>query len=268
MLFYLLACQLSSEPQSEVPSARPLIERSQFEPLPWPKEGVLIKEAVSLETCLNRVPSCQCWMGTDLKEECAPQYLYEVLDIPHLMSESMRQHTWTEDCPVPLEDLRLLRMIHWTDSGSVQWGEMILTKRVVEDAANIFQDLYLQRFPIHSLKPAWQYLGSDEDSMADNNSSAFNCRKVKGSTRWSEHSFGESIDINPLWNPWVKGERIYPKNSMAFVSRKSAFPGMINEGDPIVGIFEQHGWRWGSQKVGVKDYQHFSRADHESVYQP
>ena len=67
------------------------------------------------------------------KEQCAPQYIYEILDIPHLMSESMRQHTWTEECLIPLEDLRLLRMIHWTEAGVVQWGEMILTERVVRD---------------------------------------------------------------------------------------------------------------------------------------
>ena len=267
MLFFLLACQLSPQPQPQIPSEQPFVERSQFAPLPWPKEGVLLKASLSLEACLDTVPSCQCWMGKDLKEQCAPQYVYEILEIPHLMSESMRQHTWTEACPVPLEDLRLLRMIHWTESGAVQWGEIILTKRVVADAAAIFEDIYQHRFPIHSLKPAWEYRGNDEDSMADNNSSAFNCRKVKGSLRWSEHSFGESIDINPLWNPWVRGERIYPKNSGQFVSRTPPIEGMINEGDPIISIFEQHGWRWGSQKTGVRDYQHFSRADHETVYE-
>ena len=268
MLLFILACQSSSPQQPEPLSDNVVVEMPKYEPLPWPKEGVLLKEPVNLEACLDRVPSCQCWMGTELKEECGPQYIYEILELPHLMSESMRQHTWTEECPTSLEDLRLLRMLHWTETGSVQWGEVVLTKRVVTEAAAIFQDLYLQRFPIHSLKPAVEYRGSDENSMADNNSSSFNCRKVKGSSRWSEHSFGEAIDINPLWNPWVKGDRIYPKNAGQFVSRATKIPGMINEGDLIVEIFEQHGWRWGSQKPGVKDYQHFSRADHEMVYEP
>ena len=173
-------------------------------------------------------------MGTGYKEECGPQYIYEIIEIPHLMSEEMRQHTWTGIVQRSLEDLRLLRMLHWTEKGAVQWGEIVLTKRVITAAASIFQDLYLQRFPIHSLKPAVEYRGSDEASMADNNSSAFNCRKVKGSNRWSEHSFGEAIDINPLWNPWVKGERIYPKNAGQFALSSHADSGMINEGDPIV----------------------------------
>ena len=46
------------------------------------------------------------------------------------MSEEMRQHTWTEECPTKIDDLRLLRMLHWTDKGSVQWGEIVLTNRV------------------------------------------------------------------------------------------------------------------------------------------
>ena len=267
MLFLFFACQveLPNEPQRPSNlSTRTLAP--QFEPLPWPKEGTLLKKSVSLDRCLAVVPSCQCWIGDDLKETCAPQYVSETLELPHLMFEQIRLHTWNDDCPVHVEDLRLLRVLHWTENGAVQWGELILTERVASDASNIFQELYAERFPIHSLKPAFHYQGSDEASMADNNSSAFNCRKVKGSNRWSEHSFGESIDINPLWNPWVKGERIYPKNAADFVARTQNQPGMINEGDKIIEIFERYGWRWGSLKTGVNDYQHFSRADHEEVY--
>ena len=172
MLFFILACQSSSQQQTEPLSDSVVVPLTQYEPLPWPKEGVLLKESVVFETCLDIVPSCQCWMGTGYKEECGPQYIYEIIEIPHLMSEEMRQHTWTRDCPTKSEDLRLLRMLHWTEKGAVQWGEIVLTKRVITAAASIFQDLYLQRFPIHSLKPAVEYGGSDEASMADNNSSA------------------------------------------------------------------------------------------------
>ena len=268
MLFLFFACQVEPLNDPQEPSglgARTSLV-SRFEPLPWPKEGALLKKPVSLDGCLDVVPSCQCWIGEDLKEACAPQYVSEITELPHLMAEQIRQHTWSDDCPVSLDDLRLLRVLHWTDTGSVQWGEVIVTERVVSDASNVFQDLYADRFPIHSLKPALHYQGSDEASMADNNSSAFNCRKVKGSSRWSEHSFGESIDINPLWNPWVKGERIYPKNARDFALRTQDQPGMIKQGDRIVEIFEEYGWRWGSQKTGVSDYQHFSRADHEEIY--
>jgi|GEM_PF-2136762 len=266
MLLFLFSCQseVDNSLQDSVIESAP---RTVFEPLPWPKEGVLLEKPTTLDACLNKVPSCECWFE-EKEEQCAPQFISEMVELPHLLSERMRSHTWTEDCPVAIEDLRLLRVLHWTETGKVQWGSLVLTNRVVEDARQIFQELYGLRFPIHSLKPAVEYEGSDDDSMADNNSSAFNCRKVKGSNRWSEHSYGESIDINPLWNPWVKGSRIYPKNAGNYVDRTLTIQGMIQKEDPIVSIFESHGWRWGSQKTGVSDYQHFSRSDHESVYTP
>ena len=81
------------------------------------------------------------------------------------------------------------------------------------------------------IKPAVEYRGSDEASMADNNSSAFNCRKVKGSNRWSKHSFGEAIDINPLWNPWVKRRTDISKERWSVrLSEATTILGMINEG--------------------------------------
>ena len=70
MLLFIFACQFSPQ-QSEPLSDKVSVEVQQFEPLPWPKEGVLLREPVNLERCLDRVPSCQCWMGTELKEECA-----------------------------------------------------------------------------------------------------------------------------------------------------------------------------------------------------
>ena len=101
--------------------------------------------------------------------------------------------------------------------------------------------------------------------MADNNTSAFNCRKVRGTNFWSEHAYGEAIDINPLWNPWVKGTKVLPKNSQKFVER-IARPGVMTEGSEVISVFEKQGWQWGSQKTGIKDYQHFSRFDHITVY--
>ena len=51
---------------------------------------------------------------------------------------------------------------------------------------------------------------SDARSMAANNTSAFNCRYVSGTTRWSEHAYGLAIDINPIQNPYVKGSTVDP----------------------------------------------------------
>ena len=221
MLFFILACQSSSPQQTEPLSDNVVVEMPQYEPLPC-KRRCVAQESVSLETCLDRVPSCQCWMGSALKEECGPQYIYEIIEIPHLMSEEMRQHTWTEECPTKLEDLRLLRMLHWTDKGSVQWGEVVLTERVITAAASIFQDLYLQRFPIHSLKPAVEYRGSDEASMADNNSSASTVGRSKEaidgrSILWRGYRYQSTVE-----SVGERGTNL-PENSGEFASRETRF---------------------------------------------
>lgn len=265
ILSIIFACQ----PDSTVyvnPVVEPIQPVVRYEPPPLPKEGVVLSEMKSMDACLDSVPSCEC---LDLEfEQCYPQFVSEAKNLPHLMQEAMMGVTWEEGCPIPLEDLRLVRVLHWTENEQIQWGDMVVTERVVSDIQKLFKGLYQLRFPIHSLKPAHIYNGSDEQSMADNNTSVFNCRKVRGTSNWSEHSYGESIDINPLWNPWVKGAKVLPQNAERFVNREMVISGMINEGDATIEVFTQNGWMWGSQKKGIKDYQHFSRMDHTEIYAP
>ena len=100
--------------------------------------------------------------------------------------------------------------------------------------------------------------GSDDASMKANNTSAFNCRNIKNTNRYSQHSYGEAIDVNPLWNPWVKGTLVDPPEGQDFLDRTSDLPGLIRDGDPIVKIFAEKGWKWGGYWTSRKDYQHFS----------
>lgn len=50
------------------------------------------------------------------------------------------------------------------------------------------------------------YDADDERSMTANNTSAFCYRTVAGSTKLSTHSRGLAVDINPLYNPYVKSK--------------------------------------------------------------
>ena len=53
---------------------------------------------------------------------------------------------------------------------------------------------------------------SDIASMAAGNTSGFNCRSVTGeSTRVSQHSYGNAIDINPFENPYATATTVYPQ---------------------------------------------------------
>lgn len=257
-LLFVFACE---ESQVESVVDAPAVEQKYVQPR-LPKDGVVLEEPMVLEQCLTKVPSCAC-IGLEEDALCYPQFYANILPLPRALKESMKDTTWTPDCPITQEDLMLLRVLHWNEKKQIQWGEMILSKNVVSAAREVFFELYQLQFPIHSIKPAVYFDGSDEDSMAENNSSGFNCRKVKGTNRWSEHSYGEAIDINPLWNPWVQGLIIYPENGRVYTDRSNVIPGMINKGDEIITIFERNGWRWGSKKKNVKDYQHFSRIGHQ-----
>ena len=69
----------------------------------------------------------------------------------------------------------------------------------------VFRDLYAARFPIRRMVPVDAYGGSDFRSIEADNTSAFNCRYVDGTTRWSNHAYGRAIDVNPIENPYVSG---------------------------------------------------------------
>jgi hypothetical protein len=260
-IVYAFACQQPELPKEEkslynsIPEPPP---PKPYNPPPMPMSGMVLSKSVDLVACLDKVPSCVCDAVTG--DTCYPQFASEVREIPHLMQEKMIQYTWNSECPVAMEDLRLLRVLHWTEMDSVVWGEIILSKTVVEQAQKVFERLYALHFPIHKMTPVDHYQGSDDDSMEDNNSSGFNCRKVSGTSRWSEHSYGESIDINPLWNPWIKGSKILPKEGKKFKDRENIIPGMIHENaKDVLQAFAEQGWVWGSQKPGISDYQHFAR---------
>jgi D-alanyl-D-alanine carboxypeptidase len=95
--------------------------------------------------------------------------------------------------------------------------------------------------------------------MAADNTSAFNCRFVAGTSRWSMHAYGLAIDINPIENPYVAGDHVSPPAGRPFADRSRDAKGMVHDGDEVVRAFAAIGWEWGGDwSGGVRDYQHFS----------
>jgi hypothetical protein len=94
--------------------------------------------------------------------------------------------------------------------------------------------------------------------MTDNNTSAFNCRRVTNGTSWSQHSYGTAIDINPRQNPYVNGTTVLPENARRWVDRTPGRRGMIARDGPAVAAFSTARWAWGGDYRSLKDYQHFS----------
>jgi hypothetical protein len=169
------------------------------------------------------------------------------------------RYSWRRACPVGPVELRLLRVDHWGLDGRVHRGELIVHRDHARRVLVVFGKLFKARYPIQRLRPVDAYRADDDRSMADNNTSGFNCRRVSGTSRWSEHAFGRAIDLNPLRNPYVtRGGRVSPPAGRPYANRVRRAAGMIHGGDTVVRAFAAAGWRWGGYWSGSRDYQHFS----------
>ena len=95
-------------------------------------------------------------------------------------------------------------MLHYNLKGEICLGELVCNKAISNDLIEIFQALYKARYPIERMVLIDEYNAEDNRSMEANNSSCFNFRLVPGTRKLSNHSKGLAIDINPLYNPYVK----------------------------------------------------------------
>ncbi len=166
-------------------------------------------------------------------------------------------------CPVPLSALRYLTMSYRDFDGRARTGEMVVHRRWTREVRNAFGTLYDVGWPIARMRLVDDYGGDDDRSMAANNTSGFNCRRVAGQTSWSDHAYGEAIDINPLQNPYVRPGSIVPPAGRRFATldRGSSAPaplGVIRVEDRPVKAFARFGWQWGGYWTSSKDWQHFA----------
>jgi D-alanyl-D-alanine carboxypeptidase len=170
--------------------------------------------------------------------------------------------SWKPGCPVGPESLRRVEISHIGFDGQTHRGELIVHEDVVRDVIAIFDQLRQMRYPIAKARNVNLYPGAeDELSMEDNNTSAFNCRGIPGSDRWSWHAYGRAIDMNPLINPYIDGTGYFePKNAGQYLDRNRSDPGLLHKGDPAIRVFTDRGWQWGGDWTNPIDYQHFERA--------
>lgn len=178
--------------------------------------------------------------------------------LPERVRTAMTGVSWREGCPVPLTDLSYLRVSHWDFHGHVRSGELVVHASVAAEVVEIFRELFAARFPIERMQLIEAFDGDDDRSMAANNTSAFNCRKIAGARVLSRHAFGMAIDLNPLVNPYVRGTDVRPPGGRAHLDRRPA-KGLIARGDAVHRAFTSRGWTWGGTWRSVRDYQHFEK---------
>ena len=183
----------------------------------------------------------------------------------------VQAHEYHSGCPVTLSGLRVLTVRYYGFDRRSHWGRLVVGARVARPLARVFRKLYAIRFPIRHMQfgdtyGARRHIPKDGDFTA-----SFECRQassspctntVNGTTgSWSEHAYGEAIDLNPVENPYVGCGMTRDKTSLSYLDRTHHRRGMVTEA--VVRAFASIGWGWGGSWSGsTKDYMHFSANGH------
>ncbi|HSJ61667.1 MAG TPA: M15 family metallopeptidase [Jiangellaceae bacterium] len=172
----------------------------------------------------------------------------------------LERSTWTEDCPVALDELRYVTLTFWGFDDQPHLGEMIVHNSVTSGIADVFGRLYDARFPIEEMRVVAAHELDAPPTGDGNNTTAFVCRPSTGGSTWSEHAYGLAVDVNPFHNPYHRGDVVIPELASAYLDRDRDLPGMITAGDVVTEAFAAIGWGWGGGWSSSKDWMHFSQS--------
>ena len=107
-----------------------------------------------------------------------PRFAGSITKIHAPIRDYLLEKNWHPGCPVPLRDLRVVRVSYWGFDGEVKSGPLVLNRSVAEDVLGVFRTLFRHRFPIKRIALAAKYhppRPSDYHSHRDV-SASFNCR--------------------------------------------------------------------------------------------
>ena len=189
--------------------------------------------------------------------------------IDEAVLKRIRGKSYPENARISLNELRYIKVLHYNYNHEIQVGELIVNKAISRDCVQIFHELFRAEYEIASMKLVDDFwtgdsVDSDTNSIAHNNTSAFNYRTVPGKATLSNHARGLAIDINPIQNPYVTYNSDdsfakYYKDMELYIDRNSGKEHMITHQDICYQIFTQYGFSWGGNWNSVKDYQHFEK---------
>jgi hypothetical protein len=219
-------------------------------------------DSEELKQALRAYPS-----GTEVDtrgwKDSFPDKLFYSEQLMQEIKDRINGKSYGENCTIPYEELRYIRVLYRGFDGGTYIGELIVNQVIAQDIMDIFRELYAIDYPIERMVLVDDYDADDDLSMAANNTSAFNFRFVAGTTRLSKHSLGCAIDINPLYNPYITKldgkTAILPKLGAKYVDRTKDCPYYIREDDPCYEAFISRGFTWGGAWENSKDYQHFQK---------
>ena len=172
----------------------------------------------------------------------------------------VKEHSWKKNCPIGLSQLILLKVSYWGFDNQAHIGNIIVHRKASPEVILIFKELFENKFPIASLELMYKYFGDDDRSMLANNTVAFNCRLTTNhKSKFSRHSYGIAIDVNPFINPYYKKGKVIPATASEYLDRDIRKKGLITKKSICYKVFKQKGWTWGGDWKSLKDYQHFEK---------
>lgn len=195
-------------------------------------------------------------------------------ELTEVQKEAMNGKSYIENPDISYDDLRYIKVLHYNFRHQIQVGELVVNQAIAEDCRQIFMELFQEEYEINSMYLIDRYYEKDQarngeqvdiSSINDDNTSAFHYRKIAGTEVLSNHAYGMAIDINPLENPYVKEEDLQQtvaspyKDYNSYKDRTAQRAHMISKDDACYRIFKAHGFQWGGEWNGNKDYQHFEK---------
>ena len=183
----------------------------------------------------------------------------------------VQAHEYHSGCPVSLSQLRVLEVRYMGFDHRSHWGELVVNAHVAAGLARVFEQLYAMRFPIHHMQFGDTYGALKSVPRDGDFTASFECRQASSSPctktangttgSWSEHAYGEAIDLNPVENPYVGCGMTRDKTALSYLDRARMRRGMVTPA--VIQIFHDIGWGWGGSWSGsTKDYMHFSATGH------
>lgn len=185
-------------------------------------------------------------------------FYYEDLDFDYKMKLIKR---FGSKLVFIVNDLVILYVKYYDFNNVIKEGKLVCNRLIVDKLISIFKTLYENKYQIDKIKLSDEYDFDDFKSMADNNSSCFNYRKIKNTDTYSKHAFGLAVDINTVYNPYVVEnedgtKEVYPESSILYLDRSKDFEHKIDRKDLCYKLFKENGFDWGGD-WSIPDYQHF-----------
>ena len=185
--------------------------------------------------------------------------------------EVIASHHYYSKCPVPLSGLRVMTLRYWGFDRRVHTGQMVVNAKSVKQLTAVFRTLYALRFPIRHMALTDEYGAASQIPKDGDVTYSFSCRqavaspcnggKVTGTGSWSEHAYGQAVDLDPVENPYVGCGQTRDKTAVSFMNRTRVRRGMVTPA--VIAAFQSVGWGWGGSWFGsTKDYMHFSANGH------